>query len=149
MVFAKISAASVPLSWTLAALLPVFRFQCPVFPDIDDAIIEKLFRPGRVQILFESAVRNANFDVRAFIQHVAIVFDLQRKAVPDGELARFCVLPAEFGSVLSEGKETAEIADRLCLGTETIKWYRKRLRAKFGVTSSAAVVAEAIRRGMI
>ena len=51
--------------------------------------------------------------------------------------------------LLAEGKETAEIADRLCLGTETIKWYRKRLRAKFGASSSAAVVAEAIRRGVI
>ena len=55
----------------------------------------------------------------------------------------------EILRMLSQGKETAEIADKLCLGTETIKWYRKRLRAKFDVTSTAALVSEAIRRGII
>lgn len=51
--------------------------------------------------------------------------------------------------MLSEGKETAEMADTLCLSPETIKWYRKRLLAKFDVTSAAALVAEAIKRGVI
>ena len=55
----------------------------------------------------------------------------------------------EILKMLSEGLESAEIADRLCLGNETIKWYRKRLRAKFGVNSTAALVADAIRRGII
>lgn len=51
--------------------------------------------------------------------------------------------------MLSEGKETAEMADTLCLSPETIKWYRKRLLAKFDVSSAAALVAEAIKRGVI
>ena len=55
----------------------------------------------------------------------------------------------EILKMLSEGMETAEISDKLCLGKETIKWYRKRLRAKFSVNSTAALVAEAIRRGII
>lgn len=51
--------------------------------------------------------------------------------------------------MMSEGLETAQMAEKLCLSAETVKWYRKRLRAKFDVASSAAVVAEAIKRGII
>ena len=71
------------------------------------------------------------------------------KPAPEQEEIKLNDREIDILHFLAEGKETAEIADRLCLGTETIKWYRKRLRAKFGVTSSAAVVAEAIRRGVI
>lgn len=51
--------------------------------------------------------------------------------------------------MLSEGKETAEMADALCLSTETIKWYRKRLLFKFDVTSAAALMAEVYKRGIL
>jgi len=51
--------------------------------------------------------------------------------------------------MLSEGKETAEMADNLCLSSETIKWYRKRLLAKFDVTSAPALIAEAYKRGIL
>lgn len=51
--------------------------------------------------------------------------------------------------MLSEGMDSAQIADKLFLSKETVKWYRKRLLAKFGVSTSAAVVSEAIRRGII
>jgi len=51
--------------------------------------------------------------------------------------------------MLSEGKETSAMADILCLSPETIKWYRKRLLSKFDVTSSAALVSEALKRGII
>ena len=71
------------------------------------------------------------------------------QAVPEQQEIKLNDREIDILRLLAEGKESAEIADRLCLGTETIKWYRKRLRAKFGVSSSAAVVAEAIRRGIL
>lgn len=51
--------------------------------------------------------------------------------------------------MLAEGKDTAEMANTLCLSPETIKWYRKRLLAKFEVSSASALVAEAYRRGIL
>lgn len=45
---------------------------------------------------------------------------------------------------LSEGRTTPQIADKLCLSPETIKWYRKKLLFKFDATSSAELVRKAI-----
>jgi len=54
----------------------------------------------------------------------------------------------EIIRLLAAGKSTKEIADKICLGTNTILWYRKRLFAKFNVHSAAELTAEAIRRGL-
>lgn len=51
--------------------------------------------------------------------------------------------------MLADGKGTSEMAQELCLSYETIKWYRKRLLAKFGVTTSSALVSEAIKKGFL
>ncbi|MBR1888199.1 MAG: LuxR family transcriptional regulator [Bacteroidales bacterium] len=51
--------------------------------------------------------------------------------------------------LLAEGLSTKEIADKMCLGTNTILWYRKRLFAKFDVHSVAALVSEAHRLGLV
>ena len=51
--------------------------------------------------------------------------------------------------MLSDGKDSKYMAEHLCLSLETIYWYRKRLRAKFDTNSTAAIVSEAIRRGLI
>ena len=42
-----------------------------------------------------------------------------------------------------------QIADELCLSLPTIKWYRKRIRAKFDKDSTIGMVREAIRRGIL
>ena len=51
--------------------------------------------------------------------------------------------------LLAEGKSTKEIADAVCLGTNTILWYRKRLYAKLDVHSAAAFSTEAHHRHLL
>ena len=51
--------------------------------------------------------------------------------------------------LLAEGLSTKEIADRVCLGVNTVLWYRKRLYAKLDVHSVAAFATEAHRRGLV
>lgn len=46
---------------------------------------------------------------------------------------------------LCEGYSNPEIAERLNLSTETIKWYRKRLLTKFGVKNTVSLVALAMK----
>lgn len=50
---------------------------------------------------------------------------------------------------LSEGCTTPQIADKLYLSAETIKWYRKKLLFKFDATSSAELVKKAIDLGIL
>lgn len=52
-------------------------------------------------------------------------------------------------SLLVEGLSTKEIADKVCLGVNTVLWYRKRLYAKLDVHSAAAFTNEAHRRGLV
>ena len=51
--------------------------------------------------------------------------------------------------LLAEGLSTKEIADRVCLGVNTVLWYRKRLYAKLDVHSVAAFATEMHRRGLL
>ena len=44
-----------------------------------------------------------------------------------------------------EGLSNPEIAKRMNLSSETVKWYRKRLLAKFGVKNTASLVALAMK----
>jgi len=46
--------------------------------------------------------------------------------------------------LVAEGRTSPQIAEELCLSLPTIKWYRKRLRAKFDVTSTIQMVRQAI-----
>jgi hypothetical protein len=47
------------------------------------------------------------------------------------------------------GKSNLEIADKLCLGYETIKTYRKRLMLKLNVSNSAELVKMAIEQQLV
>ena len=47
------------------------------------------------------------------------------------------------------GKSTKQIADELCLGYETVLWYRKRLHAKLDVHSAPELVAEVVKRNLL
>ncbi len=51
--------------------------------------------------------------------------------------------------MLAQGMTTPQIADKVCLSGETIKWYRKKLLLKFDATSSAELVKKAIDEGII
>ena len=48
-----------------------------------------------------------------------------------------------------EGRSNAEIAERLHLSTETVKWYRKRLLAKFGVKNTVSLVALVLKEHIL
>lgn len=50
--------------------------------------------------------------------------------------------------LVCDGRSNAEIADELNLSPETIKWYRKRLLAKFGVKNTVCLVKRAIEQGV-
>ena len=54
-----------------------------------------------------------------------------------------------IAKLLAEGLSTKEIADRVCLGVNTVLWYRKRLYAKLDVHSVAAFTTELHRRGLV
>ena len=51
--------------------------------------------------------------------------------------------------LMMEGKSTKQIADTLCIGYETVLWYRKRLHAKLDVHSAPELVAEVVRRNLL
>jgi DNA-binding CsgD family transcriptional regulator len=51
--------------------------------------------------------------------------------------------------LVAAGRTTPQIADMLSLGVETIRWYRKKLLAKFGASTSAEMVRMAIEMGTL
>lgn len=51
--------------------------------------------------------------------------------------------------MIAEGQTSPQIASALCLSLPTIKWYRKKLRAKFGVDSTIQMVRKAIDLKML
>ena len=44
---------------------------------------------------------------------------------------------------IADGKTGPQIADKLCLSPETVKWYRKKLLFKFDAANSAELVSRA------
>jgi DNA-binding NarL/FixJ family response regulator len=50
---------------------------------------------------------------------------------------------------VAEGLTTPLIAARMCLSSETIKWYRRRIMQKFSASTSAEVVRKAIEENII
>jgi Response regulator containing a CheY-like receiver domain and an HTH DNA-binding domain len=51
--------------------------------------------------------------------------------------------------LLSQGLTSQQIAQKLSLSPETIKWYRKRLLAKFNAENTAQMVRQALESGII
>lgn len=49
----------------------------------------------------------------------------------------------------AEGLSVKEIANRICLSPETVKWYRKKLLAKFDVSSFIVLVNKARKMGFL
>lgn len=50
---------------------------------------------------------------------------------------------------LSQGLTSQQIASNLSLSAETIKWYRKRMLAKFNADNTAQMVRQALESGII
>lgn len=55
----------------------------------------------------------------------------------------------EILGLIATGQTNREIADRLFLSEETIKWYNKRAYQKLGVSNRVQAVAEARRHGLL
>lgn len=51
--------------------------------------------------------------------------------------------------MVAEGRTSAKIAAELSLSTETIKWYRKKLLAKFDADNAASLIRKALAAGLI
>lgn len=50
---------------------------------------------------------------------------------------------------IAQGLTTPKIAEELHLSTETVKWHRKRMLAKFSATTSAEMVKRAMEAGIL
>lgn len=62
------------------------------------------------------------------------------------------VLTAKEQAILklvSDGLTSEQIAEQMCLSLPTIKWYRKKLRAKFEANTSVEMVRKAMKQGLI
>lgn len=46
--------------------------------------------------------------------------------------------------MIAEGKTSPQIAQAMCLSLNTIKWYRKKLKAKFETNGTIQMVRKAI-----
>jgi DNA-binding CsgD family transcriptional regulator len=55
----------------------------------------------------------------------------------------------EILGLLAKGYTNPQIAEALFLSPETIKWYRKKLLAKFDASTSAALVSKAKDLGLV
>ena len=56
---------------------------------------------------------------------------------------------AEILPLLAEGLSSKEIADRICLTDQTVRWYRMRLLEKFDVRNTAGVISKAKELGLL
>ena len=56
---------------------------------------------------------------------------------------------AEILPLLAEGLSSKEIADRICLTDQTVRWYRMRLLEKFEVRNTAGVISKAKELGLL
>ena len=51
--------------------------------------------------------------------------------------------------MIAEGKTSPQIAQAMCLSLNTIKWYRKKLKAKFETNGTIQMVRKAIDMGCV
>ncbi|MBR1539363.1 MAG: helix-turn-helix transcriptional regulator, partial [Bacteroidales bacterium] len=80
------------------------------------------------------------------------VTDKYTPAMPTPEPEKKIILTATERRVLqlvAEGLTNPQIASELCLSVPTIKWYRRKLRTRFGVATTMQMVRRAIELKMI
>ena len=51
--------------------------------------------------------------------------------------------------MIADGKTSSEMAESLGLAIPTIKWYRKKLKEKFNVASTAQLIRVAIEQHLV
>lgn len=51
--------------------------------------------------------------------------------------------------MIANGHTSPQIAEEMCLSLPTIKWYRKRIKAKFEADTTVEVVRKALEQGLI
>ena len=52
-------------------------------------------------------------------------------------------------NLIAKGSTNKQIADKIFLSPETIKWYRKKLLTKFNASSASALISEAYKNGFL
>lgn len=67
----------------------------------------------------------------------------------DSKTVRLTIQERNILRNVCKGYSNAEIADRLHLSAETVKWYRKRLLAKFGVKNTVSLVSLALKEHLL
>ena len=74
---------------------------------------------------------------------------VEDEKVAAGEDVALSEREKEVLDLLSKGYTTQQIADALHLGRETIRWYRKKLLAKFDVSNTPEMISRAKEQGLI
>ena len=74
---------------------------------------------------------------------------VENERVAAGEDVALSEREKEVLDLLSKGYTTQQIADALHLGRETIRWYRKKLLAKFDVSNTPEMISRAKEQGLI
>lgn len=116
------------------------------------SVIHRAMQNGANGYLFKSAgveeVRNAILTVEAgetYLSAEAQQMLSHEKQTP----ANLTMREREILGLIAEGCTMKDIADRLCLGFETVHSYTKNLRQKLGCNNTASLVCEAIKQHLI
>ena len=51
--------------------------------------------------------------------------------------------------MIADGRTSVQIAEKMNLSLPTIKWYRKRIKAKIGAATTVEVIRRAIEQNII
>ncbi|MBQ6772401.1 MAG: response regulator transcription factor [Bacteroidales bacterium] len=116
------------------------------------SVIHRAMQNGANGYLFKSAgveeVRNAILTVEAgetYLSAEAQQMLSHEKQTP----ANLTMREREILGLIAEGCTMKDIADRLCLGFETVHSYTKNLRQKLGCNNTASLVCKAIKQHLI
>jgi two-component system, NarL family, nitrate/nitrite response regulator NarL len=122
----------------------------------DGALVHAALTAGAAGYLSKETDRDEICDalVRAMDGHLVVSATLPAALV--GHLRtqhepapKFGAREREVMRLTAQGLSRPEIAERLGIGSTTVKTYMKRVYAKLDVTDRAAMVAEAMRRGLV
>jgi DNA-binding NarL/FixJ family response regulator len=91
--------------------------------------------------------RNGGATVSARFQH--LMMDALRERGEHSEEKALSPRQASIIKLVADGVSTAEIADMLSISPLTVKSHYSGINEKLGVSSKAAAVAEAFRRGIL